>query len=97
MLTKPSLTRKGNSDPAFLSCFSVTWGVGWPSGIGWRDNVRTAVGSSPAPPHSEGGHVTVMLRGVLIGWFDPGWQVFHLEVCISCSSKLPLVKQAAVR
>ena len=25
-------------------------GVGWPSGIGWGDNVRTAVGSSPAPP-----------------------------------------------
>ena len=30
-------------------------------------------------PHREGGHVTVMLRGVLIGWFDPGWQVFHLS------------------
>ena len=24
--------------------------VGWPSGIGWGDSVRTAVGSSPAPP-----------------------------------------------
>ena len=49
-------------------------------------------------PHLEGGHVTVMLRGVLIGRFDPGWQVFHLSllgVCISCSSKLPSVKQAA--
>ena len=53
--------------------------VGWPSGIGWGDNVRTAVGSSPAPLHREGGHVTLMLRGVLIGWFDPGWQVFHLS------------------
>ena len=30
-------------------------------------------------PYREGGHVTVMLRGVLIGWFDPGWQVFHLS------------------
>ena len=69
-------------------------GVGWPSGIGWGDNVHSAVGSSPAP-HREGGNVTVMLRGVLIGWFDPGWQVFHLGVCISFSSNLPLVKQAA--
>ena len=27
-------------------------------------------------PHREGGYVTAMLRGVLIGWFNPGWQAW---------------------
>ena len=30
--------------------YLVSIPVGWPSGIGWGDNVCTAVGSSPAPP-----------------------------------------------
>ena len=68
-------------------------------GVGWLDGETTSVLLwVRVPRHREGGHATVMLRGVLIGWFDPGWQVFHLSqlgVCISCSSKLPLVKQAA--
>ena len=34
----------------FLLARHLGWGVGRPSGIGWGDNVRTAVGSSPAPP-----------------------------------------------
>ena len=38
-------------DGGEMSGFSCgLWGVGWPSGIGWGDNVRSAVGSSPAPP-----------------------------------------------
>ena len=30
--------------------YTLRWGVGRPSGIGWGDSVRAAVGSGPAPP-----------------------------------------------
>ena len=35
--------------------------IGRPSGIGWGDNVRETVGSSPASPRREGGLAAVML------------------------------------
>lgn len=51
---------------------------GRPSGTGRGGNARTAADSSPASPTVRVALQLLCCEGSVAGWFDRGWQVFHL-------------------